>query len=700
MGSYCASEGTTRTPNARRRLLVVDPARPSERLQQLEQLTGRQVDLAHTAVEAASWIGMRQYSAVIVALEGPSAIDLLRIAARRAPDTALVLVTRGPSLAAPMESSIHDRLVATVGYPWRPEGLASQLERGSKGTHDLPSPLAADRGALLLLEDDDGDAILVQEHVSAQLPLWSVERVSRLSDACKSLERQRFDVILTDLSLPDARGLDAVVRLRAAADAPMVVLSGAEDERLAVEALRAGAQDFIGKSTVETVTLSRAIRYAQERKRLELDLRRLANLDPLTQLANRSRFEEHLTRAVATARRSGRGFGILYIDLDHFKAVNDTLGHESGDALLVEVGRRLAVTLRDTDLAARLGGDELAVFLETETPEQALQTAERIRAALCRPYGTHPVEQRVTASVGIAMYRDGTTAEAIIAAADRGMYRSKRSGGNAVAFEASEELSMSGPSAADVRAALEMGELRLHYQPQFDADECAGSAEALLRWVRPDGTIIRPDAFLPVLEASNEMVAVGTWVLHTACQDIADWMRRGSSIRRVAVNVSARQLDDETLVAAVGHALTRCGLDPSQLELEVTESAVMRSPEHAARILSDLSKQGVRIAMDDFGTGYSSLAHLHRLPFDLVKIDRAFIMDMHEPKCATIIRAILALARELRLETVAEGVETLEQARLLIEEGCDQLQGYYLSRPMPTEDLLKLTREASRRKLA
>lgn len=684
-------------PRERRSILVVDEAPPLEEVTRLAAVAGRPVDVARSAAEAANWLGMRRYRAVVVALQGACSVDVLRKAAR-CPRTTLMRVTRGPSLAAPMESSIHDRLVATFGWPWNADAIAAQLQASTDAlprTEDLPRPLSNERGRVLLVEDDETDASLFELHLAECLEDWSAVRVSCLAEATRMLVEQRFDVVLTDLTLPDARGLDAVVKLRALTDAPpMVVLTGSEDERLAIEALRAGAQDFVCKSEVSGASLARAIVYAQERKRLERDLRRLANIDPLTQLANRSHFEDHLARAVATALRSRRKVTLLYIDLDGFKAVNDTLGHDVGDALLVEVGRRLASTLRESDFAARIGGDELAVVVEVDTPQQAVQAAERIRATLGRPYGPNPVQSRVSASIGIAMSEDASTPASLLASADRGMYRAKRSGGNSYAFENDTAVSVDGPSAADVRAALDAGELRLFYQPQFDAQSRPCGAEALLRWLRPDGTLVPPGVFLPALEASREMVAVGTWVLHTACQDAAELMRRGSSIRRIAVNVSARQLDDDTLLAAVRNALARCGLTPAQLEVEVTESAVMRRPEHAARLLAQLSQEGVRMAMDDFGTGYSSLANLHRLPFDLVKIDRAFVTDMHEPRCASVIRAILALARELELETLAEGVETKQQLQALLREGCNQIQGFYLGKPMPLEQLVEATQSS------
>ncbi|MEQ9501675.1 MAG: EAL domain-containing protein [Deltaproteobacteria bacterium] len=540
---------------------------------------------------------------------------------------------------------------------------------------------------MLLIEDNDADAELVGVYLVRQLPEWQFDWVRCLDDALCALEKNRYEMVLADITLPDADGLDVVLRIQNAVDAPpMIVLTGHTDDRLAVETVRAGAQDFLSKRHLDDQLLKRAIRSAQERRRAEQDLRRLANYDALTQLANRSSFEERVGQTVARSRRSEQRFALLYVDLDGFKAVNDTLGHEKGDALLIEVADRLRQTLRDCDFAARLGGDEFAIVLEdVATTDDVQRAAERVREALARRYGPHVCQAKVTASIGVATFPEsGTTADALVKAADRAMYAAKRGGRNATIIDEARGGTHDLPWSHAFELALADEELKLFYQPQVDLDGRLVSAEALLRWDRPGHGLVGPGDFLPRLEASDHMVAVGTWIIERACLDYQRLKRAGIIMERVAVNISARQLEDETLIPAVEHALCAANLSPERLELEVTESAVMKSPDHAARILSQLAAMGVRLAMDDFGTGYSSLANLYRLPFDCVKIDRSFVQDLLDnDRCDTVTRSIVALARELGLSTVAEGVETVQQQRHLRVVGCTTLQGYFFGKPMP-----------------
>ncbi|MEQ8278624.1 MAG: EAL domain-containing protein [Deltaproteobacteria bacterium] len=542
-------------------------------------------------------------------------------------------------------------------------------------------------GRMLLIEDDDADAELVGVYLVRQLPEWTFDWVRSLDDALCALEKNRYDMVLADITLPDADGLDVVLRIQNAVDAPpMIVLTGHADERLALETVRAGAQDFITKSQLDDRILKRTIRHAQERQRAEQDLRRLANFDSLTQLANRSSFEERVAQTVARSRRSEQRFALLYVDLDGFKAVNDTLGHEKGDALLVEVASRLRQTLRDCDFAARLGGDEFAIVLEdVATTDDVQCAAERVREVLARRYGAHACQAKVTASIGVATFPEsGTTADALVKAADRAMYAAKHSGRNATIIDEALPGTHDLPWGHAFENALSEGEFQLFYQPQVDLDGRLVSAEALLRWERPGHGLVGPGDFLPRLEASDHMVSVGTWIIERACLDFQRLKRAGIVMERIAVNISARQLEDETLIPAVQHALAAANVAPDRLELEVTESAVMKSPEHAAQVLAQLEAMGVRLAMDDFGTGYSSLAHLYRLPFDCVKIDRSFVQDLLDnDRCDTVTRSIVALARELGLSTVAEGVETVQQQRHLRVVGCTTLQGYFFGKPMP-----------------
>lgn len=430
-----------------------------------------------------------------------------------------------------------------------------------------------------------------------------------------------------------------------------------------------------------------------ESARLARELDRLAGHDPLTGLLNRRLLLERLERAVARARRTGGTLGLLFIDLDRFKTVNDALGHGAGDGLLAEIARRLRARIRTTDTAARLGGDEFVVLLEPlRSATDAGRVAREIVAAIAHPIALDGRELVVSASVGIATFpADAEGPVELLSRADAAMYRAKSEGGGQLAFwgpamhkAALERLELD----RDLRRALRRGELVLHYQPtvELDSGRIVG-AEALLRWHHPSRGLLPPGRFVGLAEETGLIVPIGGWILDTACVQAMAWAGAGGPAS-VAVNVSPRQFRRADLVTTVRNALARSGLLPDRLVLELTESSLLEDVDAAAATLAALKAIGVRIALDDFGTGYASLAYLNRLPLDLVKIDRSFVQRIgHSFRDEAIVRAIHGLAHTLGLEVVAEGVEEPAQLAFLRSCGCRHAQGFLFGRPAPAEEL-------------
>jgi diguanylate cyclase (GGDEF)-like protein/PAS domain S-box-containing protein len=434
----------------------------------------------------------------------------------------------------------------------------------------------------------------------------------------------------------------------------------------------------------------------------EARLAYLAQFDPLTGLPNRALLADRFTLMITQARRRGASLGVLFIDLDDFKMVNDTQGHAAGDELLKETARRLQSALRDGDTVARISGDEFAVILsDLARPDDAAIVAQKILDRLAAPVEIRGQEAAVTASVGIATFpADGDNAEALLGAADAAMYRAKQSGRNAFQFftaDINQRTRARALLGTELRRALERREFSLHYQPKIDlvsGRPCG--AEALLRWEHPERGRVSPVDFIPVLEETGLIVPVGEWVLRRACEDLKSWQRSGVPAMPVAVNLSARQFRQHDLDERIRGIVAAAGIDPSLIELEITESQLMHDPDHAIRVLERLGAAGLRIAVDDFGTGYSSLAYLTRFPLASLKIDRSFVADvLSDAADATIVRTIIDMAHTLGFTVVAEGVERDSQAAFLRKLGCEQAQGFLFARPMPAPDFTALLATAS-----
>ena len=443
---------------------------------------------------------------------------------------------------------------------------------------------------------------------------------------------------------------------------------------------------------IEIVAVSRDI---TERKETEERLLYLANYDSLTGLPNRALFRDRLRRAIARAQRNEKRVALLFLDLDRFKNINDSLGHHAGDQLLRGVARRLKQYARKGDTVARLGGDEFTVILEgVAHADDAALVAKKIIELMEPAYKIDGHEVVATPSIGITLYPDDAAdMRTLLKNADTAMYRSKERGRNRYQFytsdmnaKAYEYLMLEN----NLRHALEREEFRLFYQPQIDLhSQGLFGVEALLRWEHPEQGLLPPEHFIPFAEETGLIIPIGEWVLREACKQAVEWQNQGLPPTRVAVNLSMRQFRQKNFVDIVAGVLNETGLDPQYLELEVTESFLAHNAEQATEILRSLHRLGVHLSIDDFGTGYSSLSYLKQFPLNTLKIDQSFVRDISsDPDGATIAEAIIALGQSLRLNVIAEGVETEDQVFFLRGRGCDRVQGFLFSHPLPPEEIV------------
>jgi diguanylate cyclase (GGDEF)-like protein/PAS domain S-box-containing protein len=455
----------------------------------------------------------------------------------------------------------------------------------------------------------------------------------------------------------------------------------------------------------DTTIIAAISRDIRARLAIEEKVAYLAQFDALTGLPNRNLFQDRLVQAMALAKRNEWPMAVLFIDLDRFKLVNDTLGHTAGDQLLKQAAERLRTCIRSSDTVGRLGGDEFAAILsELSIPSDAGLVAQKIIDLLRQPFDLDGKETYVSASIGITLYpADSDSAEALIMSADAAMYRAKEQGRNNYQYftrDMNQRALARVQMEAALRRALERQEFRLAFQPKahLTTGRICGF-EALLRWQHPEKGVVPPAEFIPVLEDTGLIVPVGEWVLRSACAQIRAWQKSGLKVPPVSVNLSARQFEQQNLSEAVHRALSETGVSAELIEFEITESLLMNDPEGAARTLASLKESGVKLSMDDFGTGYSSLGYLKRFPIDTLKIDRSFVHDIsNDASGETLTRAIIHLAQNLKLKVIAEGVETEDQLAFLKANGCDEMQGYFFARPTDAEECGRMLREG--RKLA
>jgi diguanylate cyclase (GGDEF)-like protein/PAS domain S-box-containing protein len=689
---------------------------------------------------------------------------------------------------------------------------------------------------LLLIEDNPGDARLLREMLNeAGANNTEMTHAVSMGAAEEQLAEKVFDIILLDLGLPDAQGLEAIRRTRAVAPrAPLVVLTGLDDESLATHALQEGAQDYLIKGQIDTRGLLRALRYAIERKAMEealfvlkeraqvtlncigdavvctdikgnitftnlvaermtgwpseeaagrpmgeifkildaasretapnpmdlamgqnqtahlpqncilvrrdgfetpiedsvapihdregkatgavivfrdvstaramaAEMTHSAQHDFLTGLPNRMLLNDRVNQAIVSASRHAKKVAVLFLDLDGFKHINDSLGHPTGDKLLQSIAKRLVGCVRNSDTVSRQGGDEFVVLLsETEQPEDAAISALRILQAVAEAHNIEQHDLHVTTSIGVSVFPDdGQDAETLIKNADTAMYQAKENGRQSYQFfrpamtvQAVERQSIE----ENLRRALERQEFTLHYQPKINlrTGDVTG-AEALIRWVHPVRGSVSPAQFIPVAEDCGLILPIGRWVLREACKQAQSWVEAGLHLGSMAVNISSMEFRADNFLESVFAILSETGLDPKSLELELTESVLMKRAESAASVLKALRARGVQIAVDDFGTGYSSLSYLRKFPIDALKIDQSFVRQITStPDDTTIVTAVISMGRSLKLRVVAEGVETQEELAFLQTHLCDEAQGYYFSRPVLPQHFATLLKNGIR----
>jgi len=570
-------------------------------------------------------------------------------------------------------SGERDRLIVAQAFVGRASNLVQTLRDLAAAIPDQAKQVEA--LDVLLGEEIDRFGALIETH-----------RREGVSAAIRSIRAtagqatmRRVELLTTDL----LNAGDALLRRR-------------------TEQSRSGSDTSVITAVVATllnlgllgVVILLARREIKERRQAEEVIRFAATHDPLTGLPNRLLLAERVNRALAAAKSEGRSTAVLFIDLDRFKNINDALGHEAGDRLLQNVAGRLARCVRRSDTVARQGGDEFVVLVEAfQGPGDLAQVAEKILAEVSGPMKIYGKEFQITASVGISSCPgDGEDLRALLKNADIAMYRAKQDGKNTYRFY-SEEMNPHSVERLELEAALrhalERNELTLHYQPKVEARTGRITGiECLLRWQHPIIGPVAPEHLVPLAEETGLIVPIGKWALRTACLQARAWAEQGLPLYRMAVNLSARQFMSATLLDDVTGTIAETGINPRMIELEVTESVIMPEPEEAVKLLRNLKAIGVRLTIDDFGTGYSSLAYLKRLPIECVKIDASFVRGIPvDASDVAITETVIAMSRSLGLRVVAEGVETRDQMKFLENRGCDEMQGYYFSRPLAADEM-------------
>lgn len=556
---------------------------------------------------------------------------------------------------------------------------------------------------ILLVEDNPGDIRLVRELLDAdRSERFALVTADRLDSALAILDSQDITAILLDLQLPDGDGLDTLLKIHANAPGiPIVVLSNIADESLAVRSVQQGAQDFLVKGYVDAHQLTRSLRYAIERKRMEESLNHLAHHDSLTGLANRKQFYDSLKNAIALTRRQGGQLALLLLDLNDFKPINDTLGHHVGDLVLQGVAQRLRECVRETDCVARIGGDEFTMILTgIHDEEDAVAATRKIIEYMERPFLGDGRSLYVNASIGISIYpTDADNLESLVRNADVAMYQAKAEVGaqNAYRFfsssmnvRASEERELQ----AELSQALARGEFVINYQPQVDVKSgCINGMESLLRWHHPQRGLLLPGQFMSVLESSALILEVGEWVLRTTCAQGRIWRDITGERLTLSVNLASRQLLHDNFAEQLSVILDESGLEPQCLELDIPEHALWEDEERAFEQITKLNRLGVRLALDNFGNGRASFYYLRKFPFHAIKLDRRLTQEASvTANGADLARAVIQVAHVFRMKGLAGGVETAAQLDTLRNLAYDDAQGYLYCHPLPSEAATEMLR--------
>jgi len=549
---------------------------------------------------------------------------------------------------------------------------------------------------VLVAEDSQDEADRIRAMLeSNDAALFQLFFTSDIEGALQILQDSVVDAMLLDLTLEEDIGLEALQRAKVAAiTVPILVMTNDDDPQQAIRALRDGAQDYVVKERLDGALLGRSILYAVERHRMLNELRaarkrehELATRDPLTKLLNRTSFLEQAERSLAYASRKQRRVAMLYFDLDGFKNVNDTWGHGVGDELLKCIAERVNVTMRRSDFAARVGGDEFVILIhDANVDHSGARVVEHLLESIAKPIRLGQHELWITTSVGVAVWPDdGGTPEQLMRNADTAMYHAKKAGKNRFRYyshEMDDAVSKRLELEAGLRHAIERDEFSLVYQPQVDAmDGRLIGAEALLRWNFGHRGWIEPSVFIPIAEETGLITEIGEWVAMRACATVQRWDRMGLHLPTVAINVTRRQIHGGGFTDIAIRALRDYDLSPDRLQIELTESGLIQDRAAVTEALGPLRALGIPVAIDDFGTGLSSLTSLREMPVDGMKIDRSFVGSMADDAVArTIVRTVIGLANGLGLRLLAEGVETTLQRDALLRLGCHHMQGFLFSK--------------------
>jgi diguanylate cyclase (GGDEF)-like protein len=565
---------------------------------------------------------------------------------------------------------------------------------------------------ILIIDDEEQIRHLLSDVLGSA---YDCSDAGSAEEALAALSENTFDLVISDIDMGAMSGLELVPHVHSLSpDTVVVMISGNQDIGFAIEALRVGAFDYITKPIdlrhVEA-SVERALNHCnllKEKRRYKEQLETLleertaqvdwlAYYDTVTSLPNRALFEDRLTHAVSVAKSADQSLGVLFISLDQFKKVNDSLGHGPGDILLREFAERLQSCITKSDTVARFGSDEFALLrTQIDGTKDVIETIASLFQVLKFSFDLPGHELFATASVGVSLFPlDGEDCQTLLKNAGAALYKAKRSGGANYQFYTADMHELATKRLAlesNLRRAIRNEEFLVHYQPRVSVDSLTVTGvEALVRWQHPQLGLIPPSEFIPLAEDTGLIVPIGEWVLRTACLQGRRWRDQGFAPIQIAVNISARQFHDRDLSPTVIRILEETGLSPKCLELELTESSIMGDGEFAAEMLNRLKSMGINISIDDFGTGFSSLASLKRLPIDVLKIDQSFVREAtSDPDDAALVMAIITLAHNLRLRVVAEGVETEDQLRFLQLLRCDEIQGDFFSKPLSAETLVRI----------
>lgn len=556
---------------------------------------------------------------------------------------------------------------------------------------------------ILLVDDDFADREIIKRALKKNEDDFSIKEVCSADEGLKAAEAGGFDVLLLDYRMPQVDGIEMVIELRSRpnlGETAIVMISSTDDEVLALSCLQAGAQDFIAKSEITASKLKRAI--IQAKKRFELEkkvydsfcqVRELAEKDSLTGLSNRYHFEEALKVSIDNNKRYQSNIALLLLDLDHFKNVNDSYGHDIGDKLLKYVVNLVKQCLRGNELFGRLGGDEFAIFITGhDLIHGATSVAQRIIKSLENPIEIDGHTIQCGVSIGIALHpQNATTAEALIKYADIAMYRAKKQGRNQLCYfenEMQQQFSRAYQVEMELKKATKTLDFELHYQPVINVKtKDISGVEALIRW--PNCPLkSTPDEFIPIAEQSRTIDIIGEWVIETAIKQLAIWQRDYINSLTMAINISAKQLSNITLIPTIEYMLNKYEVSAESIVLELTETALLSQDNQNNQRITELDKLGCKLALDDFGTGFSSLSHLLNYPINIVKLDKSLLPNSNdEQRHLSIVKGIAAMASTIGLDIIAEGVETQFQSDLCQELQVNELQGYFYEKALPAKEL-------------